>query len=86
MRVSAYRSSRMIEIKDNYWDKEYKAFIQSNGTFGPSGDAEMVASIFEMNLELLEKAKIGHCYYVKTDGPFGEIVDFVEVPKHWYDC
>ena len=85
VRVRSFKGGKMFEIKDNYWDSSYNAFVGPAGGFYST--VESVQKILRAAGSFLQEAQPGKVYQLQTlDYPVGGADRFVEVPVNWFHC
>ena len=81
VKISIYKNMNKLDYIDEHWDKSDYCFFDENGYLDTdySGiSRDLFNKIYDPSM------KPGHVYEVYTDGPYGDIIEFEEVPYGWF--
>ena len=81
VKISRYKNMYRLDYIDEHFDKGDYCFFDENGHLDTdySGiSRDLFDKIYDLSM------KPGHVYEIYTDGPYGDIIGFEEVPYGWF--
>lgn len=86
VKVGSFKDGKRFDVLDNHSDKSDYAFSKQDGTiysYSPLA-VKFVNRVTKLDDSFVKNAQPGKCYQFIMDGPFGGLLEIVEVPTSWY--